>query len=303
MDQPAIQVIGLHKSFGDNHAVRGVDLEIQRGEVFGFLGPNGAGKSTVVKIVLGLVRASAGEVTVLGHPAGTLEARRQIGFLPETFRFHEWMRASEFLDFHGKLAGLSREVRSRRASEMLEVVGLGHRRDDRLSTFSKGMLQRIGLAQALLAEPPLVVLDEPTSALDPIGRRDVRDVIRELRAAGATVFLNSHLLSEVEQVCDRVAIINRGEVVAAGNLHELLESREVELRLGDGAEAALQAAGLEPPAERLADGRYQVTANSDADVARITAHLANAGVPIYEVRVRSDSLEDLFVRLADATDQ
>ncbi len=303
MDQSAIRVVGLHKSFGDNHAVRGVDLTIQPGEVFGFLGPNGAGKSTVVKIILGLVRASAGNVTVLGHAAGSLEARRQIGFLPETFRFHEWMRATEFLDFHGQLAGLSHEARGRRANEMLEVVRLHHRRNDRLSTFSKGMLQRIGLAQALLAEPPLVVLDEPTSALDPIGRRDVRDVIRDLRAAGTTVFLNSHLLSEVEQVCDRVAIINRGQVVAAGNLHELLESREVELRLGEGAEAALTAAGVEAPAERPADGRYQVTATSDVDVARITAHLAGAGVPVYEVRVRSGSLEDLFVRLADATDQ
>ena len=216
MDQAAIRATGLHKSFGDNHAVRGIDLNVRRGEVFGFLGPNGAGKSTVVKIVLGLVKASAGDVTVLGNPAGSLAARRQIGFLPETFRFHEWMHASEFLEFHGRLAGLARETRRRRASEMLDLVGLAHRRRDRLATFSKGMLQRVGLAQALLANPPLVVLDEPTSALDPIGRRDVRDIIRDLRAAGTTVFLNSHLLSEVEQVCDRVAIINRGQIVAAG---------------------------------------------------------------------------------------
>ena len=171
MDQAAIRATGLHKSFGDNHAVRGIDLNVRRGEVFGFLGPNGAGKSTVVKIVLGLVKASAGDVTVLGNPAGSLAARRQIGFLPETFRFHEWMHASEFLEFHGRLAGLARETRRRRASEMLDLVGLAHRRRDRLATFSKGMLQRVGLAQALLADPPLVVLDEPTSALDPIGRR------------------------------------------------------------------------------------------------------------------------------------
>ncbi len=303
MDQAAIRATGLHKFFGDNHAVRGIDLNVRRGEVFGFLGPNGAGKSTVVKIVLGLVKASAGDVTVLGQPAGTLAARRQIGFLPETFRFHEWMHASEFLEFHGRLAGLARETRRRRASEMLDLVGLAHRRRDRLATFSKGMLQRVGLAQALLAEPPLVVLDEPTSALDPIGRRDVRDIIRDLRAAGTTVFLNSHLLSEVEQVCDRVAIINRGQIVAAGELRELLAAREVELRLGNGAEAALRAAGLTPLAQDPANGRYTLTARDDDDIARITADLASMGVAIYEVQVRSDSLEDLFVRLADATDQ
>ena len=303
MDHAAIRAAGLHKSFGETHAVCGIDLNVPRGEVFGFLGPNGAGKSTVVKIILGLVQASAGEVTVLGHPAGSLAARREIGFLPETFRFHEWMHASEFLDFHGRLAGLDRNIRRSRATQMLELVGLAHRRRDRLATFSKGMLQRIGLAQALLAEPPLVVLDEPTSALDPIGRRDVRDIIRELRAAGTTVFLNSHLLSEIEQVCDRVAIINRGRIVAAGDLGQLLAAREVELRLGDGADAALRAAGLKPLAERPADGRYTLTAGSDAEVARITAHLASTGVSIYEVQVRSNSLEDLFVRLADATDQ
>ena len=303
MDQAAIRATGLHKFFGDNHAVRGIDLNVRRGEVFGFLGPNGAGKSTVVKIVLGLVKASAGDVTVLGNPAGTLAARRQIGFLPETFRFHEWMHASEFLEFHGRLAGLARETRRRRAGEMLDLVGLAHRRRDRLATFSKGMLQRVGLAQALLAEPPLVVLDEPTSALDPIGRRDVRDIIRDLRAAGTTVFLNSHLLSEVEQVCDRVAIINRGQIVAAGELRELLAAREVELRLGEGADVALRAAGLTPLAQDPANGRFTLTARDDDDIARITADLASMGVAVYEVHVRSDSLEDLFVRLADATDQ
>ncbi|MDE2991982.1 MAG: ABC transporter ATP-binding protein [Chloroflexota bacterium] len=303
MDQAAIHATGLHKSFGDTHAVRGVDLSVPRGEVFGFLGPNGAGKSTVVKIILGLVQATAGDVTVLGHPAGSLAARRRIGFLPETFRFHEWMHASEFLDFHGRLAGLDRDTRSRRVPEMLELVGLAQRRRDRLATFSKGMLQRIGLAQALLAEPPLVVLDEPTSALDPIGRRDVRDIIRALRAGGTTVFLNSHLLSEIEQVCDQVAIINRGQVVAAGDLRQLLAAREVELRLGDGADAALRAAGLEPLSARPDEGRYTLTAGSDEEIARITANLAGAGVSIYEVQVRSNSLEDLFVRLADSTDQ
>ncbi|MCY4114278.1 MAG: ABC transporter ATP-binding protein [Chloroflexi bacterium] len=303
MDQTAIRATGLRKSFGDTHAVRGIDLDVPRGEVFGFLGPNGAGKSTVVKIILGLVQASAGEVTVLGHPAGSLAARRQIGFLPETFRFHHWMHASEFLDFHGRLAGLDRVTRGKRVTEMLELVGLAHRRRDRLATFSKGMHQRIGLAQALLAEPPLVVLDEPTSALDPIGRRDVRDIIRDLRAAGITVFLNSHLLSEVEQVCDQVAIINRGRIVAAGDLRQLLAAREIELRLGEGADAALDAAGLQPVSAKPAEGRYVLTATGDEDIARITAHLAGAGVSIYEVQVRSNSLEDLFVRLADATDQ
>ncbi len=218
----AVETHHLRKTYGQKVAVADLTLSVGEGEVFGFLGPNGAGKSTVVKMLVGLVRPTSGEAQLLGRPLGDVEAKRRLGFLPEQFRFHEWLRAEEFLDFHGRLCGLGRAERQRRTAETLEFVGLAARAPDRLRTFSKGMLQRIGIAQALIGDPSLVILDEPTSALDPIGRRDVRDLIRRLKGMGKTVFLNSHLLSEIEMVCDRVAIIDRGRVVREGALAELL---------------------------------------------------------------------------------
>lgn len=184
--------------------------------MFGFLGPNGAGKTTTVKILLGLVSATSGQARLFGEPVGDAESRRRVGYLPENFRFHEWLTGAELLDFHARLAGMGRHERERRIPEVLELVGLGGRGDDLVRSYSKGMTQRIGLAQAVIHAPDLVLLDEPTSALDPVGRREVRDLIRSLRAQGMTVFLNSHLLSEVEMVCDRVAIVDRGQVVRSG---------------------------------------------------------------------------------------
>jgi ABC-2 type transport system ATP-binding protein len=228
---PAIWVEDLRKVYGEKVAVEGLTLEVGRGEVFGFLGPNGAGKTTTIKMMNGLVRPTAGRMSILGRPLGDPEARRRIGFLPEQFRFHEWLRAEEFLDFHGSLYGLPRSERKRRIPEALKLVGLDGRARSRLKTFSKGMLQRIGIAQAVIADPLLVFLDEPTSALDPLGRRDVRDIIRTLQGRGVTVFLNSHLLGEVESVCDRVAIVKQGRVAALGPVSELLGGEHVvELR-------------------------------------------------------------------------
>ncbi len=301
MDAPAIHLTNVHKSFGATHAVRGVSLDVGAGEVFGFLGPNGAGKSTLVNMVLGLVRPTAGSIEVFGHAAGTLEARRRTGFLPETFRFHEWMRGRELLEFHARLAGVPRDGRRQRVGHMLETVGLSRRGDDRISSYSKGMQQRIGIAQALVGDPRLVILDEPTSALDPIGRRDVRDLIRRLKSTGTTVFLNSHLLSEVERVCDRVAIIARGEVVASGNLAELLETLEVELRLGDGAEAALESLEDEVGPAQSVDGRFVLRVADEEAVAALVRRLVASNVPVYDVRMRADTLEDLFVRLAEGS--
>ena len=300
---PAIQTVDVHKRYGATHALRGVSLTVGRGEVFGFLGPNGAGKSTIVKIILGLVQASGGEVRVLGHPAGSLQARRAIGFLPETFRFQDWMRASELMDFHGRIAGVARKRRRRRGAELLSLVGLGEHANQRLSTFSKGMQQRVGLAQALISDPPVVILDEPTSALDPIGRREVRDLIRSLRSTGTTVFLNSHLLSEIELVCDRVAVITHGSVVASGALAELLRPRQVALRLGGGAGEALESVRDEFGDADFHDGRYTLPVSEDAVVAMLVKRMAEAGVPIYDVQLRSETLEDLFVRLAQTSEQ
>ena len=218
---PAIHTIELSKRYRSTVALAGLSMTVARGEVFGFLGPNGAGKTTAVKLLLGLARPTGGEAMVLGAPAGDLETRRRIGYLPELFRFQSWLTAREVLVLHCRLMRMPRPGHAAAAEEALHVVGLDGRGDDKVGTFSKGMQQRLGLGVALLGEPALVVLDEPTSALDPVGRHDVRVIIRELRDRGATVFLNTHLLEEAEHVCDRVTIINKGRSLATGTLGEL----------------------------------------------------------------------------------
>ncbi len=214
--------MGLSKRFGDTIAVNSLSMSVKRGEVFGFLGPNGAGKTTVVKLLLGLARPTGGEALVLGAPLGDREARRHIGYLPELFRFQALLSAREVLRLHCRLLARPRATWEEDERSALETVGLLERGDDRVGTFSKGMQQRLGLGVALLGNPALVVLDEPTSALDPVGRHDVREIIRGLRARGSTVFLNTHLLEEAEHVCDRVAVIDKGRAVATGSLDELL---------------------------------------------------------------------------------
>ena len=194
---------------------------MRRGSIFGFLGPNGAGKSTSIKMLLGLVKPTSGEASVLGATAGEVEVRRRIGFLPEHFRFYDWLTPGELLELHGLLCRMPAKRLRERFPALLDLVGLSPHRQKRIRDFSKGMMQRIGLAQALIHEPEIVFLDEPTSGLDPMGRRLVRDVIRSQRERGATVFLNSHLLSEVEVTCDQVAFLKDGEVVASRDLHEL----------------------------------------------------------------------------------
>jgi ABC-2 type transport system ATP-binding protein len=219
---PAVHTIELRKDFRGTVALRGLSMTVGRGEVFGFLGPNGAGKTTAVKLLLGLIRPSSGEAMVLGAPAGDRETRRRIGYLPELFRFQNWLSAREVLALHCQLLQLPR-VRSQSSIEYcLEIVGLSERGKDKVGTFSKGMQQRLGLGVALLGQPDLVILDEPTSALDPLGRHDVRDVIRKLRSSGTTVFLNTHLLDEAEQICDRVCVIDHGRSIATGTLAELV---------------------------------------------------------------------------------
>ena len=219
---PAIHTVSLSKRFGDTIAVKSLSMTVNRGEVFGFLGPNGAGKTTVVKLLLGLARPSGGEALVLGAPLGDRETRRQIGYLPELFRFQALLTATEVLRLHCRLLALPKAAWEEEERTALKTVGLLERRNDRVGNFSKGMQQRLGLGVALLGAPTLVVLDEPTSALDPVGRHDVREIIRGLRERGATVFLNTHLLEEAEHVCDRVAVIDKGTAVATGTLDELL---------------------------------------------------------------------------------
>jgi ABC-2 type transport system ATP-binding protein len=296
----AVEIRGLRKVYGRSVAVDDLTLDVRQGEIFGFLGPNGAGKTTAVKMLMGLVRPTSGSARLLGRPLGDREAKRRIGFLPELFRFHDWLTGAELLEVHGKLYGMSRRQRRQRIPEVLELVGLTGRASDPLRSYSKGMQQRAGLAQALLNDPLVVFLDEPTSALDPLGRLDVRNVIRSLRDRGTTVFLNSHLLSEVEMVCDRVAIINRGRVAAVGPVAALLRREtRIEVVLGgwnDDIECTLRRCGTLHGVASDPDGRTTISLEllCDDDIPRVVERLAAARVPVYGVVPQHLTLEELF---------
>jgi ABC-2 type transport system ATP-binding protein len=298
---PAIHTVELSKRFGKTVALAGLSMTVPRGEVFGFLGPNGAGKTTSVKLLLGLIAPTSGEGWLLGQPIGDLRTRRRIGYLPELFRYQGWLTAREVLAVHCELAPLPRSSWADEIATALDTVGLTERASDRVGTFSKGMQQRLGLAVALLGEPELVFLDEPTSALDPIGRHDVREVIRGLASRGTAVFLNSHLLSEVEQVCDRVAVVDHGRVIAAGTMDELLSGTTVSVR----------AAGLEPgDTEKLSKfGQVDVEGDqltfTNLNIERVpdlVAAIVALGARVYEVAPRHQTLEDRFLQLLEEKD-
>lgn len=293
----AIETRGLRRQFGRTLAVAGLDLEVRRGEVFGFLGPNGAGKTTAIKMLLGLTPPSAGAARVLGAKLGARSARARIGFLPEHFRFHDCLTARELVRIHGRLHGLRGQLLERRVAALLERLDLPDAADRRLAGFSKGMLQRTGLAQALVAEPELVFLDEPTSGLDPLGRVLVRDVIRELRDGGTTVFLNSHLLGEVEATCDRVAFVKRGRVVHELSLAEQPAGVEVRLRM-DRTEASVLA-GLQVFGRdvHLENGLVRLQAASEDAVPQIARWLVAQEVGIHEIGAHRKSLEEWFVEV------
>ncbi|MGN9841855.1 ABC transporter ATP-binding protein [Nonomuraea sp. H19] len=297
---PAVWCSGLRKRYRRQTAADGVSFTVGRGEVVGLLGPNGAGKTTVIKILLGLVRPDAGDVLLLGRPARDPHARARVGYLPELFRYQPWLTAAEVLALHVRLAGVSVPAQERR--ECLATVGLADRAGDRVGGFSKGMQQRLGLAVALVARPELVVLDEPTSALDPIGRADVRDLVLSLKARQVAVLLNSHLIGEVERVCDRVVILDKGQVAASGTLAELLGRRELRLRL-DGvsteAEARLAAAG------RLtrSGNSFTVALPADQDttiVPDLVADLVGLGVRVHAVEPVRISLEERLLDILRA---
>ncbi len=297
-DTLAIETHDLRKTFGDQVAVRGLSLSVPTGEIFGFLGPNGAGKSTSVKMLLGLVKPSGGRATVLGSPPDEPEVRRRIGFLPEDFRFYDWLTAAELLQLHGRLAGMSRPRLRERIPEVLELVGLTAHRARRLKGFSKGMLQRVGLAQAVLHEPDLVFLDEPTSGLDPMGRRMVRDVLRAERARGATVFLNSHLLSEIEITCDRVAFMKQGQVVATRRLGDgPPEGVRVRVRAGNVTADAVAGLGRWTGATRGEGGLLDFGVASESVLPEVVRHLVGSGVDVYELTTQRTTLEETFVEI------
>ncbi|MBN1877403.1 MAG: ABC transporter ATP-binding protein [Anaerolineae bacterium] len=305
----AIETQHLRKLFDEKVAVADLTLTVERGEVFGFLGPNGAGKTTSIKMLLGLITPTSGAGRLFDIPLGDPRGRVKVGFLPEHFRFHDWLKATEFLQLHADLYHIPREVSHQRIPELLELVNLSAHADKKLRAFSKGMLQRIGLAQALLNEPDLVFLDEPTSGLDPMGRRLVRDIIRDLRERGTTVFLNSHLLSEVEITCDRVAFIKQGQIVHTSRLDALLEG-EVSVTIRAGLPAT------NSTWETILDGLHRWSANvhtdnvlssknvqitlslpGEADLPAITRYLVDNNVDVYAVTPQHISLEELFIKI------
>jgi ABC-2 type transport system ATP-binding protein len=293
----------LRKVYGSRVAVVGLDLDVPAGIVFGLLGPNGAGKTTVIKMMLGLAIPSAGRVTLFGRRNSDPAARSRVGFLPEHFRFHEWLTAREFLDFHGRLYRIPRAERGDRVAQALGRVGLAHRSDSQLGTFSKGMLQRIGLAQALLNDPLLLVLDEPTSGLDPVGRREIRDLILELREEGVTVLLNSHILSEVERVCDEVAILDLGRLAWQGRPDGLGEERaSVVVHAGGVSLELVESLRATVPDLVAADGLMSFTAPNAEVVAEVAAAIVASGARLYRLEPKQASLEDLFIRLVQGRD-
>jgi ABC-2 type transport system ATP-binding protein len=268
----------LEKRYGATVALGGVDLRVEGGELLGLLGPNGAGKSTLTKIACGLVRPTAGRAEIEGAPAGSAHARGAIGYLAELFRFPDWLTADELIALHQDLAGSSGGVAER--AELLELVGLTEASAVKVAAMSKGMQQRLGIAQALVGSPRLLMLDEPTSALDPVGRRVVRDLLRELRRRDVAVVLSSHLLSEVELVCDRVAILVGGRIVASGTPADLARPRGVEVETADGVHSF-------PDAAR-------------EDVPRIVAELVSSGKQVYRVSLLASTLEDAYLEAVGA---
>lgn len=292
----AVQTNGLTKFYGRARGCQNVSLTVPAGSIFGFLGPNGAGKSTVVKLLTGLLEPTAGSGAIFGHPIGSRQAKALLGFLPEHYRMPEWPKARDLLGYYGRLAG-QRPDRERLIA-VLDQVGLLDVADRPVSTFSNGMRQRLALGAALLHRPRLLILDEPTAALDPLGRRFVRTLLRELQAEGVTIFLNSHLLAELEQLCDHLAVIRAGQVVATGSMADLAGRKvEVTLRAEPLAPERLAAFG---EVTALPDGSFRVVLPDETLVPDLAAAIIQAGARLYELVPRHRSLEDLFVDLVTA---
>jgi ABC-2 type transport system ATP-binding protein len=305
MSEPVLVIEDVKKTFKIGfarkvvEAVRGISFGVERGEIFGFLGPNGAGKTTTIKMCMDLIRPSGGSIRLFGLPPGSVEARRSVGYLPEQPYFYDYLKPGEILDFFGRLHGLSRPERKRRSGELLSLVGLSHAADRTLRRFSKGMLQRVGLAQALVGDPELVVLDEPLSGLDPIGRKEVKEIISSLKQRGKTIFFSSHILSDIELLCDRIAIIDRGKLRAAGPIRDFLHAEQSEVEII----ASAVSDGLRTEVSALARSVQVLGRNVKiiCDSQRSTAlveKLVKGAAAVESVVPRSETLEEIFVRMA-----
>lgn len=308
MSEAAIETTHLRKEYGGGMgkqgfvAVQDLSFAVPRGQVFGFLGPNGAGKTTTINMLLGNIKATSGHANLLGRPIGDLEARAKLGFLPEKFQFHDFLTAEEFLNLHGRLYGMGRKAIRARIPEVLEQVGLTSRRRSKIGEFSKGMQQRVGLAQAILNDPELVILDEPTSALDPLGRREVREIVAALKAQGKTVLLNSHLLSEIEMTCDQVAILKQGQVVRIGKIDDLLAApTTVVMRVGSQSSGLIHA--LQSLAQTVEASGEEITATitDEQVIPDLAAAVVGSGGRLMSLVPMRESLEDLFIRVVETS--
>ena len=297
-----VETDDLEKSYGGVQALRGVSLSVERGQIFGLLGQNGAGKSTLIKILLGIVKKSGGEARLLGEPAGTPSVRRRVGYLPEDHQFPGYHTASSLLDFYGRLYSMPRSDRTKRADEALDIVGLLARKDSKIRTYSKGMKQRLGIASSFFHDPEVIFLDEPTDGVDPVGRKEIRDLLNTLKADGRTIFVNSHLLGEVEMISDRVAIVHQGSVVQQGTVAELTQT--------EGRFAVGLAPGETFPLEMVEKLGYRTQAVGDqievltgtdlTGIDKVMAMLAERGLHVRHLVEKRQSLEDVFLTMVES---
>ncbi len=301
MDTPILEFDKVSKSYRTHLSVRrgwilrDLSFSLKRGEIFGYIGPNGAGKTTSIRLTLGILFPDAGSIRLFGEPAGRVRLKEKIGFLPENPYFYDYLTAEEFLDFFGRLLGMSGADRRRRIPELLDLVGLGNRADRQLRKFSKGMVQRIGLAQALLNEPELVILDEPMSGLDPMGRRQVRDIILDLKKQGKTVFFSSHILQDAEMICDRVGILDRGRLLSIGPLAEFLSQRvEFWEALVSGCQVNLEDFQAELVSAK--NGDRLVRLHDEKRLEEFLREVQKRGGRLHSLQPQKATLEDVFVK-------
>lgn len=296
-----IETQRLVKTYGRVEALKGVSIRVEPGEVYGLLGQNGAGKTTLIKILLGIVGKTDGDATLLGEPAGTVHVRQKVGYLPEDHRFPEYHTGYSLMDFYGQLYGLPRDQRRRKIPEMLEVVGIRNRMDSRIRTYSKGMKQRLGIAQAMFHDPQVIFLDEPTDGVDPVGRREIREMMERLKGEGKTIFLNSHLLGEVEQVCDRVAILQKGELARQGTVADLTRQTGLfVIGLAPGQAFPADEVTRLGYAVRDAGERVEVTLAEGQTIDPVLGLLHAKGLNLRHLVEKKQSLEDVFVSMVDA---
>ena len=298
-----IETIDLKKRYRKIEALKGVSIKVERGEIYGLLGQNGAGKSTLVKILLNIVRRTDGEAFMLSEPIGNTSARKRVGYLPEDHRFPEYHSGSSLLRFYAGLYGLSRNEADKRIPEMLELVGLRGRMHSKIRTYSKGMKQRLGLAQAMFFDPELIILDEPTDGVDPVGRREIRTIMQQLKEKGKTIFLNSHLLGEVELICDRVGILQRGEMIREGDIATLTKQKGMfQLGLAEGQtlpEAELQQRGYTVRRDGL---HWEIGMQDGQSIDPVVDLLSDKKLSIRHLDEKRQSLEDLLMETVEAAE-